>query len=256
MYKIAILYICTGKYDVFWKDFYESSEKYFLPKHKKTYFVFTDSETLYGESNENIVKIHQNDLGWPNNTLLRFEMFEKVLERLKEFDFIYFCNANLLFLEEVNEEFLPIEEGLLAVKHPGYFDKKPTDFPYDRNEKSLAYIPLDEGNHYFMGGLNGGNAKEYIKLIQGLNKNIHEDLHHGIVAVWHDESHINKYLLDKRVKILNSGYGYPEGWELPFKPIILIRDKSKWGGHHFLRNTKDTYTMRIKRKIKKLLKLK
>lgn len=29
MNKVAVLYICTGKYDVFWKDFYISYEKYF-----------------------------------------------------------------------------------------------------------------------------------------------------------------------------------------------------------------------------------
>lgn len=28
--RIAILYICTGKYNVFWGGFYKSSEKYFL----------------------------------------------------------------------------------------------------------------------------------------------------------------------------------------------------------------------------------
>lgn len=256
MYKIAILYICTGKYDVFWKDFYESSEKYFLPKHKKTYFVFTDAENLYAEGNENIVKVDQSNLGWPNNTLLRFEMFERVLSSLKDYDFIFFCNANLLFLEEVNEEFLPIEEGLLAVIHPGFYNKKPTDFPYERNEKSLAYIPMGEGKRYFMGGLNGGRAEDYIRLIQELNARIHRDLEHDIIAVWHDESHINRYLIDNKAKILDSGYGYPEGWNLPFKPIIIIRDKSKWGGHNFLRDSKDSFTTRVKRKLKKILSLK
>ena len=31
MCKLGILYICTGKYDIFWEDFYKSCEKYFLP---------------------------------------------------------------------------------------------------------------------------------------------------------------------------------------------------------------------------------
>lgn len=42
--KIAILYICTGKYNVFFRDFYSSSEKYFLPNCEKTYFVFSDNQ--------------------------------------------------------------------------------------------------------------------------------------------------------------------------------------------------------------------
>lgn len=44
MKKIAILYICTGKYDIFWEDFYKTSEKYFLNNSEKHYFVFTDAQ--------------------------------------------------------------------------------------------------------------------------------------------------------------------------------------------------------------------
>ena len=38
--KIAILYISTGKYIRFWEDFYNSANKNFLPRHKKTFFLF------------------------------------------------------------------------------------------------------------------------------------------------------------------------------------------------------------------------
>jgi len=66
MKKIGILYICTGKYDIFWKDFYLSCEKYLLndidengnKKFEKHYFVWTDAEGIFGEKNalENIFK--------------------------------------------------------------------------------------------------------------------------------------------------------------------------------------------------------
>ena len=42
--KTAILYIATGRYIVFWKDFHRACEKFFLPHHEKTYFVFTDNQ--------------------------------------------------------------------------------------------------------------------------------------------------------------------------------------------------------------------
>ena len=70
--KVGILYICTGKYDVFWEEFYKSCEKYFLPNSEKYYFVFTDSNHLYDEeNNKNIKKYYQENLGWPDNTLKR-----------------------------------------------------------------------------------------------------------------------------------------------------------------------------------------
>ena len=42
--KIGILFIATGRYICFWKDFYKACEKYLLKNHEKTYFLFTDAE--------------------------------------------------------------------------------------------------------------------------------------------------------------------------------------------------------------------
>lgn len=234
--RIAILYICTGKYDIFWEGFYQSSEKFFLTEHEKHYFVFTDS-TVIKALNERIHLIHQESLGWPYNTLLRFQFFLKAEEELKKFDYIYFFNSNMRFLRPVGEEVFPTDEedGLLAVLHPGYFNKTAQDFPYDQNKKSLAYIKQGEGKHYYMGGFNGGKAKNYLNLISELNQNIETDLLKNVIALWHDESHLNAYLLHKNNRILSPAYGFGEGWPLPFEPKILVLDKTKFGGHHFLR---------------------
>ena len=47
--RIGILYICTGKYDIFGKDFYLSAERYFMQDQSFIieYYVFTDSPKLY-----------------------------------------------------------------------------------------------------------------------------------------------------------------------------------------------------------------
>ena len=85
MKNIAILYICTGKYDIFWEDFYKTSEKYFLNNSEKHYFVFTDAQSIYDENCDRVHKIYQKTLGWPYNTLMRFNMFKGIEEKLKEF---------------------------------------------------------------------------------------------------------------------------------------------------------------------------
>lgn len=64
--KIAILYVCTGEYVIFWKDFFTSCEKYFIPEMRKEYYVFTDSDAIEFENeNTHIHKIFQKNLGWP-----------------------------------------------------------------------------------------------------------------------------------------------------------------------------------------------
>ena len=59
---------------------------------------------------------------------------------------------------------------------------------------------------------------------------IDQDDKNGIVAVWHDESHLNRYLSETfaldQLKTLTPSYCYPESWNLPFKKKILALDKN------------------------------
>ena len=254
--KIASLYICTGKYSIFWEEFYKSAQKNLFPNSEKHFFVFSDaSPELF--SNKYISYIYQPKLGWPDDTLQRFHMFSRILEELNKYDFIFFFNANILFLEKIHEDILPTnDEGLLFVQHPGFFDKEHNDFPYERNKKSTAFIPYDKGEYYVCGGINGGTAQSYIKMIQELKASIDIDTNNKIIAVWHDESHINKYITHNRYKILSPEYAYPEDWKLPFSPKILILDKNKFGGHDFLRGEnklKNVFFAKIKLFLKKFI---
>lgn len=229
--KVAILYICTGKYNVFWKEFYESYEENFLPNSLKEYFVFTDAEELYGEKQcSRIHKIYQQQLGWPNDTLMRYHMFEAIAKKLERFDYIFFMNANCKCVSRIEEkEFLPIEKDILVVQHPGEYNKRPDRFSYDRNPKSTAYISKGTGQYYICGGINGGKAEAYLELIKELKKNIDIDNNNQVIAKWHDESHINRYIIDhNNWMMLSPSYCYAEGWNIPFEPKILVREKSKY----------------------------
>ena len=66
---IAILYICTGSYRVFWPGFYENFRQNFLPELDKTFFVFTDAAQVAGEDNPDVRRIPQKALPWPYSTL-------------------------------------------------------------------------------------------------------------------------------------------------------------------------------------------
>ena len=228
--RIAILYICTGKYNVFWDGFYKSSEKYFMKDEaEKEYFVFTDNMDLCKDSH---VHLHYRKCqGFPFDSLFRFDLFLSIENEIKDFDYIYFFNANMQFVKPVGKEFLPTESDgcLSAVLHP-LVQKRPCYFfPYERNKKSLAYIPLVRHHkyRYYMGSLNGGRAKEYLELVRTCAKNTRIDYDKGIIAMVHDESHLNRYLFDHSCKALPPSYAYPEGKNMDYEPIILIRDKVK-----------------------------
>ena len=245
--KVAILYICTGKYAIFWKDFYAGCEKHFLPGVPKTYFVFTDSE-ISEEENYNMRRIYQEKLGWPKDTLMRFHLFSSIEDELKHFDYIFFFNANTHFLKTVDASVLQnngTDADLIFTKHPFFYGvTDPAHFPYERNKRSTAFIPKKKGRYYVLGGFNGGKSPAYLRLINTLKSQIDIDNKKKMVAIWHDESHLNKYLLENKDnhKILDYNYGFPEGHDLPLKNDVYVQflDKTKFGGHDFLREKENS----------------
>lgn len=251
--KIAILYIGIGRYVKFFEDFYHSCEQFFLKDTDKTYFFFTDKNILV---EKNVHVIYQEDLGWPGNTLFRFKMFLAHKEELAEFDYIFFFNGNTLFLRPVTEnEVIPTEKEsyLVALSWTNIYTDN-LNFPYERNEKSLAYIPLGSGRYYFQGGLNGGRCLEYLELLKTCFDRIEKDFQNGVIACSHDESHLNKYLLEKNVKVLGPEYGRPEEWMAPQNPKIIFRDKKKYLGRAFMRHLKKkTFLDKLLRQVSQVL---
>ncbi len=253
--NVAILYIATGRYITFWDEFYPAMEKYFLPNHKKTYFIFTD-DTVKTFPN-NVIRVYQEQLPWPNITLYRYRFFQNVASQLKDFDYIFFLNGNLIPQRIVDEEILPNrKQRLMFTEHPGFYNFQGLlDFPYDRNAQSKAFVPENEGSYYVMGGFWGGVSDAVLEMIHTLNLRTDEDASNGIVARWHDESHLNRYLIDYMKNggnplILTPQYAVPEETLINpaaflnlnvFKrnPYMIILDKSRRGGHHWLRGQSD-----------------
>jgi histo-blood group ABO system transferase len=75
-------------------------------------------------------------------------------------------------------------------------------------------------------------------MAESINLNIEEDLRNGIIAVWHDESHINRFLLDNPPSlILEPPFAIAESLtKIESSSKILFLDKSLKGGHDFFRN--------------------
>ncbi len=225
MKKIGILYICTGPYVVFWNAFYESFEQHFLPETEKHYFVFTDAKELYAANhNERIHLIMVEQEPWPLPTLLKYHIFLKQEKQLLKMDYLYQSNANIICEKTVTEEmFLPQEKDrpLFFTIHPGYQNEKPYRLPYERRKISKAYVPYNAGKQYVYGAMNGGTATAYLEMIKQVEKQIEEDLKKGIIAKWHDESHINHYAAGHHnYKILSPAYCYPVGMDVPYEPLI------------------------------------
>lgn len=232
--KIAILYLCTGEYIVLWNDFFRTFEQNFLTNCEKHYFVFTDAEKiLYADKCNRIHKCKNNYVGWPLGTLMRFEIFLTIEEELQMFDYIFFMNANLRCIQNVSEEEFLLENdrlnSLIVAEQPQIVSLKkyPQYFPYERNPKSKAYIPYNLGKYYVMGAINGGKSKAYLELIHTLQKNIQIDLDNKITAVVLDESHLNRYIVNRNdVKVLSPAYCNFHNHN--YEEKIILEEKGKY----------------------------
>ena len=216
--KIALCITATGKYDEYANRLIDSAEKYFLIDHNVTYFVFSDGKI---NKKDNVVHIDQKRLGWPLDTLKRFHVYQKNKELFKDYEYIFALDADMLFVDDVGSEIL---SKRVATRHPGFLDKRGS---YETNKKSKACVNKKEGNYYFAGGFYGGESNEFFKLLSNVIKNIDDDLMKDFIAVWHDESHLNRYFIDnKPTLMLSPSYCYPESWKLKFKKKILALDKN------------------------------
>lgn len=242
--KVAVLFIATGRYIAFWEEFYAASKQYFLAGHDVHYFLFTDHpETKTGDD---VTLVCKPFYPWPMETLRRFETFLNVQEKLKQYDYIYFMNGTLLPVAPIGREIFPTaRQGLMVTLHPGYYQYHRSTYPYEKNEMSRARILPSEGEYYVAGGFNGGKSEDYLCMCRELADAVRRDLEDGVIAVWHDESHLNKYMIGRRPLILSPEYLFPETLNfnqknlMTVKPEVkmIVKDKSlqKHGGHAWLR---------------------
>lgn len=227
--KICILNIATNKYIQFVEQLLDSVEENFLNGHDISALVFTNHEILEASDNVKISQIEHEP--WPIPTLKRYHYFLKEKEYISQFDYCFYMDVDMRIVDKVGDEILG---DLVATQHPGFWHKDPKEFTYERRPQSTAYIPEGEGKMYYAGGFNGGKPEHFLKMAESIVNNIEEDFKNNLIAVWHDESHMNKYLFENPPTVeLTPSYCYPEGikfnptwWHVPFEPKILALEKN------------------------------
>lgn len=219
--NVGLMIMATGKYISFVNPLVKSAKQHFCKKHNVTFFVFTDGEY---PSEENVVIINQPRLGWPYDTMMRFQVYASHKDILSKQDYLFACDADMRFVGDVGDEIL---SQRTATIHQGFYQRDRSTFTYETNPKSKAYIGPQEGKYYFAGGFYGGSAAEVLKICETNAKNIKTDQDNNFIAVWHDESHLNRYFIDHPpTTILSPSYCFPEQCQLPMEKKLLALQKN------------------------------
>ena len=234
---LAVIFIGTDKYLNFLPSWYESCEKNLVPSIKKHYFVFTDGEMQDSPSNMSVYN-HEHQ-PWPYITLLRFDTILKAKEELQDYDWMLFIDADMQVVNEIDLDELVTDKKYIGVHHPCHYLKMP---PHNQGTGAFETNPLskagivdsDDTSIYYQGCVWGGRIPEVIQMMEELQKRIQEDLDNNVIAMWHDESQMNKFFAEvpNEVNVLTPSFAFPDDFSqhCDFEPKIvhLSKDNSSY----------------------------
>ena len=201
--KIGHLVIATNRYMEFVDPLLESARRHFLPGHERTIFLFTNMP--YGGD---AVRVPQEHYPWPGMTLRRYEIFWVNRYLLAGMDYLYYTDVDMLFVDKVGDEVLG---DLVATIHPGFYNAPAHVMPFDNNPASKAFVDPARRSRYFAGGFNGGRREAFLEMAKDIYDSIRADERTGYVAQWHDESHLNRYLVEHPpAVVLDPSYCFPK----------------------------------------------
>lgn len=214
--KIALCLIATGKYGRFVRPLIDAAEDLFLPGHERTFVLFSDQSF----EDSRIVTQHVEHIRWPGPTLYRYHYMLCQRELLLAHDYVYYLDVDMRIVRAVGDEVLG---DLVATIHPGFCESPRWTFTYESRIDSRACVAPWEGARYYAGAFQGGRSRRFVAAMEHMATAIDDDARRCVTAVWHDESHWNRYCIDYPPTLsLSHEYCCPEQWRPDTQKIVIV----------------------------------
>jgi len=235
---LGIVTVATNRYIRYWMDMAESFHKN-VSGFELTFHVFTEQLEnvdefckLHPEINVRVHKIEA--LGWPLATLYRYKLINSISDQLTESTLMH-LDADMLVRAKFDASFTPNlwHGGIGLVAHPGFW--RPVGFElvklYLQNPKkfvadfksivengglgswcddplSSSFVPKKMRHTYYCGGAWMGQNAKFKEMVSDLHSSVSQDEVTGVMATWHDESHLNKWAVSNAHSTLSPSYCY------------------------------------------------
>jgi histo-blood group ABO system transferase len=221
--KIGLSVIATADKRMNLRPFLRSLRRNFLPGHEVTVFLFADG-TVSEEPNLRVIPVQHNQR--PGMTPSLYSTFVEHAAIFDGMEYLFHLDIDMRVIGKVGEEIL---SDLVGTLHPGFHDQPRAKFTYERRPESTAWISPEEGTSYFSTAFQGGKTERYLCAARVMAERIDADAAKGITAVWRDESHWNRYLIDHPPQlVLSPSYcWHPDGRTKKFEGKIAMVSKDE-----------------------------
>jgi hypothetical protein len=257
--SLGIVSVATNIYLEYWKIQAESVDRNVPNDLRVTIHIFTDQPeeaSGFGRTLKNLtVKAHRIPAyRWPEATLYRYRIFNQHRDLLSE-DVLMYLDADMLVHESLQSSYFlnSANEGASLVRHPGYYRPKGLELlslylrkpdllvsdassrlrlgglgAWETNPASAAFVERRRRRTYYCGGTWWASRKVFGSLVHELDLRVTRDEAQGVMAVWHDESHINWWGANHSHETKSPAFCYSTGypWLKGLRMVIQAVDKT------------------------------
>ncbi|XP_038230235.1 N-acetyllactosaminide alpha-1,3-galactosyltransferase-like isoform X1 [Dermochelys coriacea] len=209
---VGLTVFAIGKYlDKYLKTFLISADNFFMVGHKVIFYVMVDDLSkmpLIELGPLRTFKVFQvnKESRWQDISMMRMKTIGDLIEsHIKyEVDFMFCMDVDQVFQSDYGLETL---DESVAQLQAWFYKADKEKFTYERDPQSTAYIPSMQGDYYYHAAVFGGTPLRVFNLTRECYEGIIKDKERNTEAIWHDESHLNKYyFINKPTKLLSPEY--------------------------------------------------
>jgi hypothetical protein len=231
--RTALHLIATNKYTAFLPDMVRSANKHFFPDTLRRIVIYSDVPITYDFANPypslDIEYVTIRHEPWPYVTLKRFHSFASYHDGV---EYSFYCDVDAEFVKTMTLK--TISKSMYGTIHPGWAGTRGTPCS---NPSSTSCIPPGGNNAYYCGGFFGGEHSKFMSMSRELAGRIQADINRGVMADWHDESHLNWYFWQNPPSVFAYPFALQEDVPIQNATHIVFLDKAKRGGHQKYRDT-------------------
>ncbi|XP_066547653.1 alpha-1,3-galactosyltransferase 2 [Amia ocellicauda] len=208
--SVALTVFAVGKYlDAYLKDFLTSAESHFMPGLRVVYYVFTDSpervpKIQLGPQRSIVIMKVEKHKRWQDISMMRMKTISNIIEShiRHQARYVFCMDVDQIFVGRFGSEALG---DSVALMHSFFYHSPKFMYTYDRNPNSVAF--MEKGDLYYHAAVFGGKWENVQHLAESCYLGIMTDKRNQVEALWHDESHLNKYFwIHKPSKVLSPEY--------------------------------------------------